>query len=718
MIMNKAVLRAWLVCLMAPWSLVACNGGEDFSDADIGGPVVQPEPGGGGPLDENIERLTIEFLDDRVENLGYDCFGDPDQGGGYIGRREDSSGNQTDQNEDETGELPLIATCGPDASSVEFFIGTLENPNNRLVLGTYYLPQLVQQPRYQITPADIVQSPARILADNTSGVANRQALYVSALLQALDNEPDESIIQVPQAAHDTVAACCPEGHDSQPTPSTLWDYDNYNSGGDEFVAAWQAWMDEVVDRNSSNPDAPGAVKGFSDSSVDEKSDVQARLNKTLDRLRAGTYQLVSAPYTREFIKTGEGSAFVPPMVLQLPFLVYPDGRVQGIGYAADVSNNDNQAEIESDTLVALEGSARMDRQLRFKGGDGNCGSGSECWPMRNVFDTSSDPDVEMDLYGRILGISLYYGIDGPPSSSPDSSDYDPDFPQNGVYELDPATDGGRYDGEAFGQSFDDELLQGSVQGIVAVNVDEDHYGTTNGLSFYRLTPKKACNDSSASTSQGGCTDIPENELDGVNYPSELDSDGTGDEDEGIPVEQEQDKPSTAPSGSPGDLQGFSLEIRDDGYIVTDLDEDCEPTTFDSGTGEYYEQGGNPADDREYRVGFVTRTNGDMSTGSVNITVHMTGPAALKDTLPHYGLRTTGRISLAGSSDREDKGLYRTGDLNYEAGIRALWLDQAAGSGYAYKEYEREVGGDLSVSQKRERLSRIRGALEGQAANCN
>lgn len=697
--MSKRFLLTLTGCLLVPFLLVGCNGGEDFSDADIGGPVIQPEPGGGGPLDPEIERITIEFVDDRVENLGYECRGDPEGGGGYIGRNFD---NNPPHQDDDGNELPGVATCGVETAAVDFFIGDFEEENKRITLGTFYLPQEVQQPRYQIAPTDIVQSPARISADEDGSKQERRALFMAALLQALDTaNSEEGAIEIPFAAHEAVTECCPDGSGDavEPPPDPLWDYTDY----DDFLDAWYpsnngGWFDRVDELAADDGVGLEGFPGDADAVLGDPDTQQTGLAHSLNRLRAGTWRLVTAPFTREFVESGEGAALVPPMVLQLPVLVFPDGEVHGVGYAADVSNSNNQAQVETDTMVALGDGAQMDRELRFTGDDGMF------WPLGHVLDSNSNPSVDLDLSGRMLGISLYYALDGPEVTG---TDFEPDYPQDGTYTPDPATDGGRYDGSAFGTSFNQELLQGSREGIVAVNVDKDLFGTSNNLSFYELTPRKACVPEASPDSEcdkADVDDIPDDELGGVNYPDRLDTDGSDDE-EGAQVETEQNKPAT----DTDDQESFNVQIRDDGYVVTDLDGDCAPTTYDSTDGEYTDDTGTT----EYRVGFVTRTHSETSPGSLNMIVHMTGPADLKDVLPHYGLRTTGRIDL------DTKEFNRTGDSNFDNGIRALWLDQSGGAGYAYKLYEQEIGGEPSNStQKQERLSRIRGALDGSVASCN
>lgn len=701
--MSKRFLLAVTSCFLAPLLLVGCNGGEDFSDADIGGHVIQPSPGGGGPLGDDVDTVRVEFIDDRVENLGYECRGD--SGSGYIGRRQIQEGGEPKQvdypEDDENAHLPLVAECGIDSTRVDFFIGDVAQQDRRIHLGRFYLPQNVQQPRLQVSPADIVQSPARVLAqvEDDQGspmpLANRQAFYIASLLQALDNENDNSIIQVPDAAHALVLNCCGAEED-EPAPENLWDYDNYSG----FKNEWQPWLDAVDDLGGASSSFPNQQE-VSEALYAPENETPSYAS--IDRMRAGSFQFVSAPYTRKFIEDGEGAALVPPMVLQLPVLVHPDGRVQGMGFAADVSNNeDDEAELSASTLIAVDEGARLDGRMQMTSDQG------EGWSVSHLFTEESDPEVDLNLSGRILGITLYYALDGPPGSSPNSSDFDRDYPQNDVYSPDSDEEGGRYDGTAFGnQDFDNQLLQGSRQGIVGIDIDKTLSGPGDGLHFYELTPWKACRDGDS----GGCSDLPNGESAGDNYSESVQIEETT-----FTVSREKRKPSIQddhPGGVGNPDQSFNVEIRDDGYIVTDLDKDRCPTIYNQSEDAYYEQGANNSEDhREYRVGFVTRTHSDDSPQSVNITVHMTGPPHLRDDLPHYGLRTNGRINPS------DGPLYRTGDVNFEDGIRARWLDQASGSGYAYRLYERSVGSDLTPEQKFERLSRLQGALEGEKLSTN
>jgi hypothetical protein len=385
-----------------------------------------------------------------------------------------------------------------------------------------------------------------------------------------------------------------------------------------------------------------------------------------------------------------------------------------MGYAADVTNTDDGAERGTDNLIALKEGARMDNRLFLTGTSGGL------WQLDEVL--GDGPQVALNLTGRILGLSVYYHLDGPQVQS---TDYRIDYTQDGVYEPVVSRDGSFFWGDAFGKSFgtsadNGELLQGSRQGIVGIAPDDTLYGSSGStsLEFYTLKPWKAC--VGPSKGESNCASIDANER-GLNYPESF---NLGGEDiDPREITTEQPKPATDAEDNPDSHEAFNIQIRDDGYIVTDLDNDCEPTRpitqVDSDGNErvtgYQED--NADEDTEYRVGFVTRTEGDSSSGSVNIIVHMTGPPNLQKVLPHYGLRTNGRIDLDGQDDGESMPLYRIGDNNFEDNVRALWLDRVAGTGYAGETYENSVGSELTEDQRFERAARTRGAIQGFQASC-
>lgn len=701
--MSKRFLFTLTGCLLAPLLLAGCNGGEDFSDADIGGPVVEPSPGSGSPLGEDVEAVEIEFVDDRVLGLGYECRGA--QGGtgytGYVVR-----GSQFEEDDDDDNPVPEVVECGTEATAVDFFLGDAAG-TDRFELGTVYLPQQGKQQRYQVAPTDIVSSPARVEAAESESATDeqRRAFYIAALLQGLDNdaESDSGVIDIPYAAHEAIMSCCGPDVDVPPTPTNsaegFADYNKYS----EFDGAWSDWFGWV----NNDPDATVALPS-------DPGTVSDRLDNGLRRLRAGTYTLEATLYGRKVVEVDDEEDiddFLAPLLIQMPVLVYPGpygedcsgsndcrGIVQGIGYVANITGSFGDFDETNSTLGAIAGNAELNNKLELVG-DGDNGG----WELAPLF----NEHVELEFSGRFLGSNLYYDLDGPLTQG---SDYETDFPQDGVY--DPVeSDRGFYRGEAFSENLrdDGELLTGYKTGFVGADYDTDKLPGGGGRQsrapqFYELTPYKACSGHE-DFDPGNCSEIESDDEPGINYRGSVSDD---DGENSVDVTEEQPKPATYPSAdNAASQESFNVEIRDDGYVVTDLDRDCSPT----GGRDTPESGFSDEDSSEYLVGFVTRTNeGDEDlVSSMNLIIHMTGPAERSDLLPHYGLRTSGRINL----DESGQPFYRTGDANYAGGIRALWVDQAGPSGFAYEKFRRD-NQPLTSPKERESITRVRGALEGRA----
>lgn len=676
-------LPVWLGCLLLPLWLVGCNEGEDFSDADIRGPIIEPSPGSDNPLGDDVESIEIEFVDDRVLGLGYACRGA--QGGtGYTGYIVDGNGEFSPDNEGNP--VPEFVECGVDATSVDFFLGDATG-SERFMLGTFYLPQTAKQPRYQIAPTDILASPARLAARENGTDNEKRAFYIAALLQALDNDndADNDVIDIPFAAHEAIMSAQVDTPDE--SAEDFSGYTDYMA----FQTAWTDWHNEVRNTGGDHVAFPA-----------DATAVNAALNNSLARLRAGTYNVEGTFYGRDVVEEEEAddiNSFLAPLLLQVPVLVYPDGVVQGLGYVADVEGSFEDVERTGTTLAALTGEGILDAELRMVGNGADRGG----WLLEGLFDETEEP-VALELTGRFLGPGLYYDLDGPLTTN---SDYRTDYPQSEVYELQDS-DRGFYFGNALSENnlrSDGELLNGYKTGLVAAAYDEsrlDGADPNDAPRFYKFTPYKAC--SGSSDYDTGCQNFDVDHEPGMNYPNTV-SDDNGDNSHEIT--QDQPKPPTN-----GDTESsFIVEIREDGYVVTDLDENCSATD-----ASYVDS--SPDATQEYRVGFVTRTDDDADLGpSLNLIVHMIGPGGapdnLEDKFRHYGLRTSGRIDL----DDPDQPFYRTGDANFDDGIPAQWLDRAGPSGYAFEAFRRSFTGDLTAEQEREAVTRVRGALHGVPTDC-
>ncbi|MCB1838311.1 MAG: hypothetical protein KDH99_11905, partial [Alcanivoracaceae bacterium] len=219
------------VCLVvcAAAFLAACNGKEDFSDAVIGGPIIDstlPDPNF-NPGEPCAPRV-IGLLDvgETVSNVGYTC-------GGYFGYT-GQEGLPSEKNQH-------FFVCPLNAREITFFIGGKANTGSplRADLGTAAFrvarskqvdnqgnpiaceaeiepvtgePLYLNGSRYDadgpylFTTADLVSPPVRVdgISDTIGGTPNEnknQVLNAAALLMALDTDLSSALLQVSEEAH-------------------------------------------------------------------------------------------------------------------------------------------------------------------------------------------------------------------------------------------------------------------------------------------------------------------------------------------------------------------------------------------------------------------------------------------------------------------------------------------------------------------------------------
>lgn len=605
--MKTLKLSGWLGASLAAAVLLAgCNSGEDFSDADLGGPIIQPSPTG-DTLNPDSDSTLIEFAagggandsagntEGVVNNLGFRCVG---SGTASF------TGNGTDVD-------PGTAVCSRDDEAVEFFIGSTSDPDKRVVLGKVWIPAGSNQGRYQVSTTDMIESPSMV--DPT---ADARVLHMAALLQALDADPaTPRIVDIPPEAHDAVANCC-DGIPAPPDPP-FDETKNYS----DFQTDWQNWLDHVETQSGATLDFPA------------QADAEEQLQKSLDRLRAGTFSaqaLGSDVFGRSILESLNRDQSI---LFQIPVLVFPDGRTQGVGLVFEASDANNRG------LVKIRDGAELTSIQKLV----DPGESLDAWTM--VETDGSQQTASIELAGRVLGNSTYYDEEGDDIPS----DYDVDYPDADFQPV-PGEDPSRFDGSAFNGAISDSdgLYWMTRSGLVSVDwepVRLQDLTMNQGDRFYDITLYRACVGESDDGSF--CQPIDAKEIgSGLNYPETIGSD-----DAQIEVTEERVKQ---------DVMGntdFRIQILDDGNIVTDTDKDCSDVTGDPGSG--YDDG----DNTEYRVGFVSRTADD----SFNMVLYMAGGP--HNVIPQYGTQVQGRVNLAGSDE-----LLRLGDENFSNGIRAFWRD--------------------------------------------
>ncbi|MFN3713135.1 MAG: hypothetical protein ACK4SX_05710 [Alcanivoracaceae bacterium] len=653
--MNR-MIRSLLLAGMA--LLVACNGAEDFGGT-IPGPVV-PLPGGPKPIpgvnDDAVLVELVAAIDDNgtvrtatITNLGYTCT----SSSAYMPK---------------AGAREALARCHPSASSVEFFIGDRDDPAKRFSLGTYYLPMCTGRSTrnecaggvgfFQAALSDLIptKGPRRERADSAE-VRNR-----AALLAALDDNPQHvTRIDISDWAH-LLADQAPDPVLSQSS------YDN-------FVNHWADWLALVS--NALQPDQPLAFPSAM-VAVDLAS-------AAMSRVRTGTF-VIKHDFTAYRLQLSEDA--LPPIDLEIPFHVMPDGRAVGIGrvLGRPVVNDDRPAD-----LIALESLSFLSEQLQMVS-DGN----EEFWRSATVFQPVNGDPV---FSGRLVGVALYDGL--ATRVDPSKTDYNMDYPATGAAALQ-TNDRGRFTGTVFSDSVNSAPFRAERTGFVSPTLIP---AVMDALpEFYQITLFRPCVDQ-----PDDCPNrpIPQDEYDGefvgpVGNYSKAFTYQDPDTGEQLRFDIVREQPHNRYFN-----ETFQIQILADGTVITDSNMNCSPVNnlYVDATGR-----------QEYPVGYVSRSHDDDNGLSANLVLFMAGPAELGRSaelgqtwprMPHYAARIEGRIAI----DLPGMPFYRLSDENFSAGIRALWTDT-----FQSENYIREMGLVPPVTREdfHELLALSKGAAEGLA----
>jgi hypothetical protein len=275
--------------------------------------------------------------------------------------------------------------------------------------------------------------------------------------------------------------------------------------------------------------------------------------------------------------------------------------------------------------------------------------------------------VALAFSGRVIGPAVYDGLTG--ALGEDVTDYTLDYSHEGVANI-ADVERGRFSGQSYADEFNSAPYRIQRTGYVSQFLDPAVMQLAP--PFYRMTIYKACIEDPPSAL---CQERPlaeiEQGLEG-NYPPMLFRETEESELETFQPQYEVPRDDYF-------SETFQVQILGDGSVITDSNMDCSAVDalLIDGQGR-----------QEYRVGYISRTHTVDGVNSLNLIVAMVGPAELgQDTeltqtfprMPHYGTRIEGRIHL----DIPEMPIFRLGDENFTAGLRALWQDS-----YQFGRYER------------------------------
>ena len=621
-------MRHLILMAFAGLALAGCNGGEDFSDATVPGCPL----GANCDINPRGDSL-IELQGPRVANLGYRC-------GNSNGYTRDKPYTPAGANI----EVPTFhALCPTNSRSIEFYIGSAIFEGNRVSLGSYFLPQQLRKGTYQLTLADLIESPRRIAVQEGDAGTASAVLNRSALLHALNqqgNDPDAKIIipgeqDLPADSGDPNTIL-----DAQPElmAPNGFNYDDYA----DFKAAWQGFIDNVNASPESN------VDGFDPSSTEP---YQNNVDFANDRTRSGLYSFnVAGECTLQGLEL-EGCDFGGEASTRITFtlnaLVLPDGKILGGGLGVRATSQQDR----TNDYLGFQSDASLSDLLELQEQD----SPSNMFVGllgRGIGDVN-EADTVAELSGRFLATSLYAGV-----TVDNRSDFNLDFPS----QVDPLEESekGKVTGTLLTQNLTDEAplaFRATKNAIVQAKPDTTILSDLVGTYTIRLM--RACvgeddDDTECSVIPAPDDDTPDNNEEVT--PVTCDQNGencfvagnyqlTG---EGSP----SDERVRIDEGAVGE---FCLSIKADGAIEIGVWNDAKDDCLLSG----------------HDVGFVTRTFDNPK--SANVSLMLAPGLDVRGDIPHYNTAIEGRIDLGSDVCAP---MYRLGDENFEIGLRAKWVEQA------------------------------------------
>ena len=599
-------MRHLTLMAFAALALAGCNGGEDFSDATVPGCPL----GANCDINPRGDSL-IELQGPRVANLGYRC-------GNSNGYTRDEAYTPAGLNI----EVPAFhALCPANSRSVEFYIGSAIFEGNRVTLGSYQLPQQLRKGTYQLTLADLIESPRRTeVQDGAAGTAS-PALNRSALLHALNqqgNNPDAKIIipgeqDLPADSGDPNTIL-----DAQPelAAGNGFDYSDF----DEFKSAWQGFIDRV------NTETP--IDGF----ANDTGAYEDRLVEGNNRTRAGLYAFEIAGECIILDGCDFGGVDGSTVSFTLNALVLPDGDILGGGLGVRASEGGDEVL----DYLGFRSTAGLSALLELQNQDDD--SLSVNLLSAGIGDAPAN-NTDAQVAGRFLGSSLYAGveIDG-------NSDFKLDFPSadTSLQEQEKGrTTEKLLDAQLTGQPLPFRATKtGFVQAQPVV--------ATELVGDYTIRLMRACVDDDLGDDDdtGVCMDIvdPNEDTDeneeisnsGGNYPETLG---------GETVTRERVRMDE------NDIGEFCLRINADGLVTTGAGGAC----------------GNA-----YGVGLVTRSFDDPK--SANLSIRLAPGMDLRADTPHFNATIEGRADLTADANNCAP-LYRLSDENFDIGLRARWVEE-------------------------------------------
>lgn len=445
--------------------------------------------------------------------------------------------------------------------------------------------------------------------------SDAQSRNVAAFIQGLDVDPaTPDFVEIPDIVHE-IYDNDPETYE-QPIDTAV--YADFRNDWDAFFVAVNAAL------------TSGSLAG-----MDPDPNVPlAKVERANGYTSAGNYSFRSCIFitcqdenpssaaTNDTVTINLPGRLTNDTALGQPPLILPNGKVMGLGFAARAASQDDFKQ----ELVAFTASTVVNEQLQFE----NAG----------VVSIEPAGDTDLAVQGRFLNKIVYNNF--LPENGVGKTDIELNYP-NLASSL-ASGDEGQLTGTLVGDAV--ELpLSGELEAAPQAEPDQTVIDDLALAGPFTVRLMRAC---LSQDDAADCTPIPNLDIETAddgsgNYRPEINSKSVTDE---------------QPREDYYDSAVFCLDVISDisspdyGVVMAGpADGSCPTSAANS-----------------WAVGFVTRTLADSD--SANISLLLAPDAAQLDVTANFGVTIEGRVDL----DDACAPMYRTGDNNFDEGLRALWVD--------------------------------------------
>jgi len=580
---------------------------------DFSDATVPGCPAGAGCTPSSRGDVLVELAGPHVSNLGYTCTGT-----NVVFFTSDTDQQSVDSNGNVVTVPAFNALCPANSQGIEFLVGNALFEGNYISLGSIRFPSKESYTRYAVTVADLKNSPFR------EASSEAQSRNVAAFIQGLDVEPSTpDVVEIPDEAHQVYD----DNAETYENPIDTATYADFRSDWDPyFVAVNNALVSGSVAGMDPDPNVPLVKVQM----ANRYTSAGSYFFQSCIALSPSCLDPVDLSPTSESERVAiDFPGRINQVEERQPPLILPNGKIMGLGFVTRGLDNDSFRR----ELVAFSESSSINELLQFQ-------------DTQVISIEQGSNDTNLAVQGRFLNKVLY--DDDLPDGAVGATDFGTNYPSLSSTLAD--MDKGRLEGDMLGDSVDLPFV-GELVFVPQAEPSQDMIMDLALAGPFTVRLMRACIEQDESS--GDCTSIPNPDLEVANDNAAA---LAGDANYFFAIGEEETETELPRDDFFGNSE-FCLDVIaspgsvDNGILVIGPADGSCPTPSD-----------------RWPVGFISRTFPDSN--SVNITMVIAPDASDPSVTANFGTAISGRVDL----DDPCKRLYRTGDTNFDLGLRARWED--------------------------------------------